>query len=204
MPLHKETIICGFQPDQTKPGCTAAQDNFGFRKKRDWNIYLAKTRCSQAVQLRRTSGGKYSTRPLVINSEIKKIRVILPKALVLYRTSAFEIITQGSHIACYSFTFFIAYTFECQVHVFARRVKIVSPFLSIGSQCMPKNCVAEVFTPLTNQLNWLAESVQSNPRTGRWIPLLPRSKFFLIFLKIVRGPISLTSLRRVFVLKTSY
>ena len=71
------------------------------------------------------SGDKNSTCPLVITSEIKKGRVILPKKDEC-RMSALERITPGSHITYYSLMFFIAYTLKGQVHVFAGQVKIES------------------------------------------------------------------------------
>ena len=61
---------------------------------------------------------KNSTRPLVTTSEIEKGQIILPKHSSC-RTSALGRITRGSHITYYSLMFFIAYTFNGQVPVFA-------------------------------------------------------------------------------------
>ena len=64
---------------------------------------------------------KNSTRPLVILRAIKKVQVILPKALVPQERN-----TRGSLITYYSLMFIIAYIFKGQVHVFAGQVKILS------------------------------------------------------------------------------
>ena len=73
--------------------------------------------------------------------------------------SALGKVTWGSHITYYSLTFFIAYTFKGQVHVFAGRVKIVShsscrssallkyfcPLLCIIKVSLLKFCFCEAF-----------------------------------------------------------
>ena len=63
----------------------------------------------------------------------------------LERTSNLGRITRGSHIACYSLAFFIAYAFKGQVHVFAGRVKIVS-----HSSCRT-NAILKYICPLKSK-----------------------------------------------------
>ena len=66
--------------------------------------------CNYEWNLERTSNSSQSTHPVG--------RV--------YRMSAFERITWGSHITYYSRMFFVAYAFKGHVHMFAGWVKVVS------------------------------------------------------------------------------
>ena len=92
-------------------------------------------------------GGKISTHPLVITSEIYKGRVILLKALVLQDECFGKNYLMKSY---YSLVFFTAYAFIGQLHVFAGQVNIVSHL----------SFITNIFVPCTPPTNFMRNPIQ--------------------------------------------